>query len=882
MKNQRTILIILFTFLSISLYSQEFSVSGIVKSEKGEPISFVSVHQKDSRRHVYTDNKGEYSIKLFKGKTTLIFSCLGYETKEIEIDIVTDRRELIVTLQETSLSLDEVTIVAKSVENKSGTSVYEIGEQAIKQVQAMNLSDVLTLLPGKKIAPPQMNQVQQPDLRTAATSSANNFGTSIILDGAQISNDGNMQADNPASSISGNKTAVGMGIDLRTITTSSIEKVEVISGVSSPKYGDLTSGAIIVKSKVGKSPLIVSANLNPSSYQFSLGKGVELNNDKGFINTDLSYTYSNASPIDRKDYFNNVNLAVRWRRYVIKSLEWSNTISFGINTSNNGQRIDPDEIYKNKRTTNNQRFLTTISGNLKFLGTTSYNFSANIDNQYSKTESVKTDGPFPLIGGLEEGTFFTTYSPLVYEQETLIRGLPINLNGRLEVDQDYKFGYYLLSQNTGVQYSYTKNRGKGRVSSGDVIGLGGIADSRGAKFHEIPASTSLSAYHESNLRRVTDIARQELRLGLRYDFMNSKYHLASPRLSYSFLFKDFIKLRGSWGVSYKAPAMIQLYPGPSYHDFVNLSYYANDPNERLAIVTTHIEQPTNEHLRPSKGDTKEIGIDLERKNFNIRATYFHKTLSGGIYHTSELLVLDKQMYQIIEKPQGEQPIVAPIEGDVTKILRTKRVVSNSYTAITDGFEVVITPPRIERTNTSFNLSLSYMKTEENDFGYKLELPSSNIGDATAKYGVYENPIRTSFASSGNLTIVQHIPSLKLVFNLIVELNFLNYYKREGASLYPYAYYDGQGKLHELAVEDRNKPEFIALKLPETTYIDQGNAPFYTNYHLQVRKETAGGHSFSFFANNCFWYNPQYLRNDVRRTLNSTIAFGFGVSFRITN
>lgn len=153
MKNRRIIITVLFALLSISLYSQEFSVSGIVKSDKGEPISFATVHQKNGRRHVYTDNKGEYSLKLYKGKTTLTFSCLGYATKEIEIDLTTDRRELIVTLQEMSLSLDEVVVVAKSVENKSGTSVYEIGEQAIKQVQAMNLSDVLTLLPGKKYLP---------------------------------------------------------------------------------------------------------------------------------------------------------------------------------------------------------------------------------------------------------------------------------------------------------------------------------------------------------------------------------------------------------------------------------------------------------------------------------------------------------------------------------------------------------------------------------------------------------------------------------------------------------------------------------------------------------------------------------------------------------
>jgi ferric enterobactin receptor len=147
--------------------------------------------------------------------------------------------------------------------------------------------------------------------------------------------------------------------------------------------------------------------------------------------------------------------------------------------------------------------------------------------------------------------------------------------------------------------------------------------------------------------------------------------------------------------------------------------------------------------------------------------------------------------------------------------------------------------------------------------------------------VYENPRNMVKASSGNLTIIQHIPSLRLIFNLVVELNFLSYSYRIAPNLYPFAYYDNQGEYHAIPEENRTDPEYENLKLPESTY-NYYPSPFYTNYHLQVRKETKSGHSFSFYANNCFWYNPIYIRNEVRSRLNSSISFGFGVAFRLFN
>lgn len=135
--------------------------------------------------------------------------------------------------------MKDVVVTARQVESKEGTSSYRIDDQAIKQIQAMNLQDVLSLLPGKKMASSNYNTVQQADIRSAVSTSYNNIGTSVIVNGMAMSNDANMQVSNPSMSQTATYSSAGKGLDLRSISAAGIESVEVITGVASAKYGNL-------------------------------------------------------------------------------------------------------------------------------------------------------------------------------------------------------------------------------------------------------------------------------------------------------------------------------------------------------------------------------------------------------------------------------------------------------------------------------------------------------------------------------------------------------------------------------------------------------------------------------------------------------------------
>ena len=86
-------------------------------------------------------------------------------------------------------------------------------------------------------------------------------------------------------------TSPQTGIDLRTITTDNIESVEVITGVPSVEYGDLTGGAVIVNTKAGRQPLQIKFNTNPNVYMFSGTKGFGLGEKGGNVNVGLDYAY---------------------------------------------------------------------------------------------------------------------------------------------------------------------------------------------------------------------------------------------------------------------------------------------------------------------------------------------------------------------------------------------------------------------------------------------------------------------------------------------------------------------------------------------------------------------------------------------------------------
>ncbi|WP_374957234.1 DUF5686 and carboxypeptidase regulatory-like domain-containing protein [Gilvibacter sp.] len=116
-------LLLLFLFLSASLQAQ---IKGRVTDSKGEPLPFVNIFVQDSYLGTTSNELGDYVLELPEAGTyTLVFQYLGFEVKTQQLEYKGKLQELNMSLQATSLSLDEVVIDA------SEDPAYRIIRQAI-------------------------------------------------------------------------------------------------------------------------------------------------------------------------------------------------------------------------------------------------------------------------------------------------------------------------------------------------------------------------------------------------------------------------------------------------------------------------------------------------------------------------------------------------------------------------------------------------------------------------------------------------------------------------------------------------------------------------------------------------------------------------------
>ena len=180
-----------------------------------------------------------------------------------------------------------------------------ISSGEVENLQASSLGDVLEMIPGlEKTNRLGLDKSIHANICGESNDRLGTFGTKIILDEAPFSNNANMQMS-AGGTIS---TSAGWGLDLRLIPADNIESVEVIRGVPSAKYGDLTSGIIKVKTKTGVSRPRLKLKSNPNTTEANFGAGYELG--KNVVNMNFNYGYSERSLRKECDEFHRINVTL--------------------------------------------------------------------------------------------------------------------------------------------------------------------------------------------------------------------------------------------------------------------------------------------------------------------------------------------------------------------------------------------------------------------------------------------------------------------------------------------------------------------------------------------------------------------------------------------
>ncbi len=100
--------------LCLSTFAQT-KISGVVKNDKGEAITGVSVNLKQTSIGTITDQNGKYALS-FPPKGILVFSHIGYVKQEINVN---NRTSINVVLVSQTTSLNEVTVVGYGTQKKT-------------------------------------------------------------------------------------------------------------------------------------------------------------------------------------------------------------------------------------------------------------------------------------------------------------------------------------------------------------------------------------------------------------------------------------------------------------------------------------------------------------------------------------------------------------------------------------------------------------------------------------------------------------------------------------------------------------------------------------------------------------------------------------------
>ena len=278
-----------------------------------------------------SDEKGNFTIKnLSKGKVTLTVQCLGYQKEVLTLSITQAHTHIEIKLKEDNLKLDEVTVVAKR-KNDAATTAYVIDRTTLDNQQIINVSNITSLLPGGKTLNPTLMSDPRISLRSSSSEKGNaSFGTAIEVDGMRLDNNSTMGETLSAST--------------RTVSSSNIESVEIVTGIPSVEYGDLSNGVVKVNTRKGKSPFVVEGKINQHTRQIAVNKGFDLGGHGGVLNISLEHARSfsdAASPYTA--YKRNILSAHYMNTFLSATTPLTLNIGFTGNIGGYNSKADPDE-----------------------------------------------------------------------------------------------------------------------------------------------------------------------------------------------------------------------------------------------------------------------------------------------------------------------------------------------------------------------------------------------------------------------------------------------------------------------------------------------------------------------------------------------------------
>ena len=230
------VMVSLLCALPSALLAQGRTVTGkVLASDTGEPIPVASVFVKGAVvLGEYTDDNGAFVIKNVPADIThLIVSYMGYTTAEVPIG---DGKNLVITLQQDAVSLDQVVVTALGIQRQAKEIGYATAKVSSDDLTRAQSQDATSALMGKVSG-----------LQISASSASLDASMRINLRGSR-SFKGSNQA---LLVVDGSPTPIEY---LQSINPNDIENISVLKGGSAAAlYGSsAANGVLYVTTKTGQ------------------------------------------------------------------------------------------------------------------------------------------------------------------------------------------------------------------------------------------------------------------------------------------------------------------------------------------------------------------------------------------------------------------------------------------------------------------------------------------------------------------------------------------------------------------------------------------------------------------------------------------------------
>ncbi|MGI8496687.1 MAG: TonB-dependent receptor [Gemmatimonadaceae bacterium] len=895
-------------------------ITGVVRdASSGAPLVGAIVRLEEGDHTAVTDSTGSYRLTgALPGPQILLVRRIAYAPHRLPITVpAAGTLTVDVRMPRVALTLEKVVVTADATARAHGElgTASVIGQDAIANQTAASLAQILELVPGVPLSAPGLDGTQQISLRAApavfpsgqGTSSLGSFGTLIILDGVPLSNNANLQSAGARSEI-GVPTSAGGGIDLRRIPASTIERVEVIRGIPSARYGDLTQGAIVVDTRAGAVRPELLARYDPRTLEVSAVGGRAVGDAQtATLTADVAQT--KLAPGVRDDEVTRFDLTLAHRATLRRAP--------GAADEQAGLVLDSRlEVFRLEQNSPEQPTVRP--------GATSFNrdhglrlierlrlgaaderhlqLSLALDHttQNSGASQLKSRGALPFTDRLVEGRAIGHYLGGQYRATETLDGVPWLLYGRaesefrsrrLDFDHRARLGAELRREwNSGPGYQFNIEF----PPQTNFNGVNGF--DRPRRYDAVPPMATSALYVDDRaVRELGAGVWLEAQAGLRLETLHSgstwlsgaRNAVLQPRLNVQLSPTPWLRLRGGAGRTAKSPSLDQLDPARQYYDVVNVNWYTNDPAGRLAVLTTSIRDPRNRNLGFAISDKRELGVeaDLGQTGAALSLVGFSDKLSRGFGVRSLPGFLLREHFQLSDSSttSGRPPqIIEPASSvDTVPILIDQP--ANNIALASRGLELTLSTPVLPLVRTKVELQGAYISSEFTfhglDVGVGTDFGSFQQG-ITRRLAYWDGFSRVGERALLTTRLVHHEPELGLIVTGTFQHTF---HERmhditTGDTLSFAGYLTRSGELVAVPAASRGDPQYADIRRARVGVLTNPDvrAPDWV-FSLQVSKTLPLEGKLSFYAWNAFDRLGTFAGATLAGRLYAPVRFGADVT-----